>query len=166
MRIFALLLVGCTSPAVDPPAGREPRLEEPPQVPPVIGVCSEQVSLYGMTGSATPTTVGPFTIQSEGVDICLELDGRDNLQVADFAASTPYEQNTTSSMFQLTLLDHDGNVLRESWDVTFGDSPPTTFANLEYGVTKGTVLSAVLHVAAKCVPLGTTVSVALFEPYE
>ena len=173
MRTWLLLsLVGCT---FQPPSSGEPPAPDPggeadaqPDAMPTTmpGACDQNVSLYGASGSATPTTVGPFTIDSDGVNICLELDARDNIVVGHFAASTPREPDTTSSMFQLTLFGKDGEVLQQSWDVTFGSSPPVTFANLEYGVTKGTVLEATLHIAAKCVPLGMTVDLALFEPYE
>ena len=178
MRTFALLLVGCTTappllvgctsvpPTSDPPSG----VDDPAVRAAKLGLiapegCDTEVSLYGFSGAATPTLV-PFTVDSDGFNICLELDARDNLVVAHLGASTPNEQDTTSSMFQLTLFAKDGTLLREGWDVTFGSAPPTTFANLEYNVDKGTVLEATLHIAAKCVPLGSQVSLALFEPYE
>lgn len=161
----ALLLVACTSPP-EPPLHELDVEAEPIGAPAAAGPCDTHVSLYGATGSATPTAV-PFTIESsDGFDICLELDARDNIVVGHFAASTQRETNTTTSMFQLALFDKDGELLQEGWDVTFGSSPAETFANLEYGVTKGTLVELTLHVSAKCVPLGTTIDVALFEPYE
>lgn len=169
MRTCALLmLVACTAQprSTNEPPSPEPELE-PDAMPTIVpGPCDQEVSLYGASGSATPTIVGPFTIDSDGADICLELDARDNIVVAHFAASTPHEADQTTSMFQLTLFAKDGAVLQQSWDVTFGTSPPVAFANLEYGVTKGTVLKTTLHVAAKCVPIGMTVELSLFEPYE
>jgi hypothetical protein len=163
-----LMLVACTSPPDEPT--RDPRLREVPTITPTPsptpGQCDAAVSLYGASGSATPTTV-PFAINtSDGVNICLELDARDNIVVGHFAASTQREQDATTSMFQLALFAKDGELLQEGWDVTFGDAPPVTFANLEYGVTKGTMVEVTLHISAKCVPLGTTVDLALFEPYE
>ena len=171
MRTCVLLsLVACTSPPnplPEPEPEPEPAENGEDVLPePTPGPCDAHVSLYGASGSATPTSV-PFAIEtSDGFDICLELDARDNLVVGHFAASTLRETDTTTSMFQLTLFDQDGQILRQGWDVTFGSSPPTTFANLEYGVTAGTMVEVTLHVAAKCVPLGTSINVTLFEPYE
>ena len=133
---------------------------------PVPEECAHSVALYGMTGNAQGTPVGPVTVDTTSILICLSLDARDNIQIAHFAAGTQYESGTATSSFELTLYDGNGVMLRDGWDVTFGSSPPTTFANLEYGVTKGTIIDAVLWVRAKNGAATTTIGVTLFEPYE
>jgi hypothetical protein len=168
MRIcLAFLLVGCTSPSPvdDPMPMPTPDMPVAPATMPAPA-CDATVALYGAGGSATPTSV-PFSIgSSDGVNLCLELDARDNKRVAHFVASTQNEPNATTSMFQLTLLGKDAELLQEGWDVTFGSSPPTAFANLEYDVTDGTTTTVTLHISAKCVPLGTTIDLSLFDPLE
>jgi hypothetical protein len=167
--LLLVSLVGCTStpdemePTVTPTPSDE---SDEPEPMPTRPACDAQVSLYGASDSATPTSV-PFAIQSsDGVNLCLELDARDNKRVAHFAASTQQEFGTNTSMFQLALLDKDGVTLQEGWDVTLGDSPPMAFANLEHDVTEGSIVEVTLHIVAKCVPLGTTIDLALFEPHK
>jgi hypothetical protein len=131
----------------------------------VHGECAHDVALYGMTGNAAATPVGPLTVDTTGIDICLSLDARDNIWVAHFAAGTEYESGASAS-FVLGLYDLDGNLLRDGWDVSFGSTPTTTFANLEYGITKGQVVEAVLWVRAKTGTANSTVNLHLFEPFE
>jgi hypothetical protein len=167
MRIsvaLVLSLVACASPP-DEPSTPTPTPEpstEPATTPPPA--CYAEVTLDGASDSATPTTV-PFAIgSSDGVNLCLSLDASDNKRLVRFAASTQQELDTSTSMFQLALLDKDGALLQESWDVTVDGSPPMAFANLEHDVTEGAVIEVTLHIIAKCVPLGTTIDLALFEP--
>lgn len=157
---------GCAS---DPgePAGTDPPVPEvdgtfTPVVP--AGDCAQSLSLYGMTGSATPTRV-PLSLGTTGVTLCLALDGTDNIQVAHFAANTPYEMADTSS-FLLTLYDAGGNLMGNGWDVAFGTSPTTVFANLEYGMPKGQITNVKLVVATRAGEQAADVSLYLFEPYE
>ena len=37
---------------------------------------------------------------------------------------------------------------------------------VEHDVTQGSIVEVKLHIVAKCVPLGTTIDLALFEPLE
>ncbi|HEX5064351.1 MAG TPA: hypothetical protein VFV99_33480 [Kofleriaceae bacterium] len=162
------VLAACTG----EPGGSRPTIDVPPleiggdtEVTHEPGECTYNVALYGMTGNANATPVGPITVDTSGIDICLSLDARDNLVVAHFAAGTQYE-TAASSSFELALYDGDGTLLRDGWDVAFGSTPTTAFANLEYGVTKGQVMDAVLWVRAKAGTATSTVNVTLFEPYE
>jgi len=166
-----IALAGCASDTGGPPSqpsGDDNPLAEigdPVEASHEPGECAYSVALYGMTGNADATPVGPITVDTTGIDICLSLDARDNLVVAHFAAGTTYE-SADSASFQLGLYDGNGTLLRDGWDVTFGSTPTTAFANLEYGVEKGQVMSAVLWVRAKAGTASSTVSLHLFEPYE
>jgi hypothetical protein len=168
---LCIVLAACASETGEPgtvmqPPDDDPELEigEPAETH-VPGECAHQVALYGMTGNASATPVGPITVTASGIDICLSLDARDNIWVAHFAAGTEYESAAISS-FDLALYDSDGNLMRDGWDVSFGTSPTTTFANLEYGVTKGQVVNAVLWVRAKSGTASSTVQLHLFEPLD
>ena len=121
--------------------------------------------LDGFDSPSGHITAGPYAVDTQGVTLCLTLDATDNIVVAHFGAGSDREQSATSS-FAMTLFDGDGNVLRDGWDVTFGSSSPTTFANLEYGVTKGTILEAKLVIRTRTDSGSTSVGLALFEPYE
>jgi hypothetical protein len=160
------VLVGCTnggsSSAPDAPAV-EP--DAPALAPAVPGACHESFALDGFDSTSGHLDVGPYALDTQGVTLCLTLDATDNIVVAHFGAGSDREQSATSS-FDMTLFDGAGNVLREGWDVRFGGSPPTTFANLEYGVTKGTILEAKLVIRMRAGSGTTSVSLALFEPYE
>ena len=157
-------LVGCASSPPDEPTPAPTPTPVEPETMQEPRACDEEVALYGATDAATPTSV-PFAIgSSDGVNICIELDARDNKHLARFTASTQQELNTNTSMFQLTLLGDGGALLQEGQDVTLGSSPPMAFASVEHDVTKGTMVHVTLHIVAKCVPLGTTIDLALFEP--
>ena len=170
--LLLLLLVGCSTTDVDSESGvaaEEPVFEigepeEAAELVPTPGDCDHDVSLYGMSGSG-PTSIGPLTVDGSGTDICLTLDARDNIWVGHFAAGTEYENGDASS-FQLTLFDRDGVVLRAGWDVSVDVAMPRTFANLEYGVDKGQVLQALLHVRARTGTATSAIRLYLFEPYE
>jgi hypothetical protein len=119
-----------------------------------------------MQGVDVPASV---KIPSRSFDVsgalfCLELDARQNIQVAHFAAGTAYEQGTASSFVLALFGNGDGTMLQDGWDVELGSG--TSFANLEYGVTKGDYIAVKLFVAAKAASAATEVSLSLFEPYE
>jgi hypothetical protein len=162
---LCIVLAACATEARDP---RSPPEQDPdvqlgePAATHVPGDCAHQAALYGMTGNASATPIGPLTVDATGIDICLSLDARDNIWVAHFAAGTEYE-SAASSSFELALYDSDGNLMRDGWDVSFSTS---TFANLEYGVTKGQIVSAVLWVRAKTGTATSTVNLHLFEPLD
>jgi len=151
-------------PAADPAEDPQFEIGEPAPAH-VPGECAYSAALYGMTGNASSTPIGPVTTDATGIDICLSLDARDNLVVAHFAAGTTYE-SAASSSFELALYDANGMLMRDGWDVSFGSNPTTTFANLEYGITKGQIIDAVLWVRAKRGTATSTVNLHLFEPYE
>jgi hypothetical protein len=132
---------------------------------PTPGDCREHFTLYGMDTTNGHVTLGPLALDTQGVTLCLTLDATDNIWVAHFGADTDREQTTTSS-YQLTLFDAQGTLLQDGWDVTFGNSQPTTFENLEYGVTAGMILEAKLVVRMRAGSGSTNVGLDLFEPYE
>jgi hypothetical protein len=128
--------------------------------------CAHHESLYGMDdGSHTGPTLGPLTVDTTGLDICLTLDARDNLLVAHFAA-TMHNEPSTSSSFRLSLYDADGNLLRDGWDVTYGIPAESTHASLEHGIEKGQLVDAVLWVRAKTGTATSPLRLYLFEPFE
>jgi len=155
MRIWwAVVLCACSN----EPAQQVVDVDAPPaHVALMPGACSgAEISLYGMTNSeATPVHVAalPSTL-------CLALDGRDNIRIAHFAAGTPYEQATVSS-FAMALFTTDDQLMREGWDVAFGNG--TVFTNLEYGMPVGTITHVKLVVDGAT---ATDVALHLFEPYE
>jgi hypothetical protein len=168
MKRFGIVvaLVGCTaggSPAGPDAAAVEP--DAPALAPAVPGTCHETVALDGMDSINGHKTVGPLALDTQGTTICLTLDATQNIIVAHFGAGSDREPMSTST-FDMTLFAADGTQLREGWDVTFGGSPPTTFANLEYGVTKGTTLEAKLVIRTRAGQASTSVGLALFEPFE
>lgn len=170
---LVLLLAGCDVDVDHDPGVTAPdaavTTDAPPVAPAMPGECRDSIRLYGMDNTAGGMTIGPIDLTSYGVTYCLTLDATDNLVVAHFGASTDREQAATSS-FDIALFDAQNHLLQAGWDVTFGSSPPTTFGNLEYGVTKGTVLEAKLVIRMKpsCVvaSVSTSLSLDLFEPYE
>jgi hypothetical protein len=165
-----VLLVGCIE--SDPPGtAPDPALggEQPPpgeQESQVLDPtpCPATISLYGMADSGS-TTFASRAYDTAGEYFCLELDARDNIWIAHFAASTPYEAGAASN-FQLDLLTADGAMLREGWDVSVGQTDTRTFANVEYSIEDRVVLSAKLHVHAKMATATGSFSLSLFEPYE
>ena len=123
----------------------------------VPGACSgAETSLYGM-GSSEATRVSVAVMPST---LCLALDGRDNIRIAHFAAGTPYEQASASS-YSMALFTVDDQLMREGWDVAFGNG--NVFSNLEYGMPIGTITHAKLVVDGEA---PTEVALHLFEPYE
>jgi len=165
MKRFGMMvvLVGCTdggSPAA--PDAPVPVIV-PDALAPVAGDCSQHITLYGMDDTTGRVVLGPLALDTQGVTVCLTLDARDNLVVGHFGADSGREAKTMST-FQLSLFDAQGTLLQDGWDVTFGG--PTTFAGLEYGVAKGTVLETKLLVRTKVGSATTTVGMDLIEPYE
>lgn len=170
--LLGVLLVGCVvdedhdgvaQPMADDLPDTQGSVEQLPA--PAAGPCATQLVLNGMDATGHPPPVGPLTIDTTGTTICLTLDATDNLWVAHFGASSD-RVSSSASPYQITLMDANGHVLRDGWDVTFGSSAPTTFASVEYGVTKGTMLEAKLHVRALSGVQTTSVGLSLFEPYE
>ncbi|HUS29047.1 MAG TPA: hypothetical protein VMZ53_11065 [Kofleriaceae bacterium] len=166
LGMVAAALVGCTnggSPASPDAAGVQP--DAPALAPAVPGACHESITLYGLDGTNGRKTVGPLALDTQGVTLCLTLDATQNIVVGHFGADSGREQ-AAASTFAMSLFDANGTLLRDGWDVTFGSSPPTTFANLEYGVTKGTILEAKLVIRTRAGQASTSVGLDLIEPYE
>lgn len=171
MRTLAvvLALVGCTGDpdGTLPPGGDEgDENDNGEQV--VHGTpreCEGVISLHGMseTGSAGQVEIPSKAYDVDGEYLCLELDARDNIHIAHFAANTIAEQASASS-FEIALLAPDETMLRDGWDVTYGNG--NAFASLEYGITDRVVIEAKLRVRAKSATATSAVRLYLFEPYE
>ena len=106
-----------------------------------------------------------YLLDTQGVTLCLTLDATDNLVVGYFGADSGRETGSIST-FAMSLFAADGTLLRDGWDVTFGSSPPTTFASIEYGVTNGTILETKLVIRTRAGEASTSIGMDLFEPYE
>ena len=127
--------------------------------------CIADVTLDGSTGTASPTQLGPFILDRNGVTVCLHLDATQNFAAAHFAAETTSNSGTTSP-FTTVLEDDNFVTLQEGWDVTFDSTSPTTFANLEWNAPLHIETDAMLWIHARGQAASTMVNVALFEPLE
>ncbi|HLM76155.1 MAG TPA: hypothetical protein VK459_25790 [Polyangiaceae bacterium] len=137
------------------PTGGEPTGGEP-------AMCTESKTLNGTSGE---TVSLPVTIDASGFRLCLHLDASLN-DTGHFFATTAYVDGASSPLV-LTLLEPDGTLLREGWDVTVGQSDPKTSAHLEWSMPGGEVRDAVLRVTTKAQGTEmTTLGVSLFEPLE
>jgi hypothetical protein len=122
-----------------------------------------QFTLVGGTTHA-PTPVGPLALDNNGVSLCVHLDAT-QLTRAHFAASTDQHVGATSG-FAVALQHTDFTSILDGWDVTFGDAPPQTFQELEWGPPVGTTTDVVLWVHAAGTAATTTVTLDLFDPLE
>jgi hypothetical protein len=140
--------------------------QDPPSDPPVQPrTCVADITLDGSTGSAAPTKLAAMLVDGNGASVCLHLDATHNLVAAHFAAATDYLPGTTST-FATVLEDASFQTLQQGWDVTVDDTPPRTFANLEWNAPLHEMTDAVLWIRAAAAPTSTSISVALFEPLE
>jgi hypothetical protein len=127
--------------------------------------CTADVLLDGSTGNAQGTLAGPFALDRNGITLCLHLDATQNQVAAHFVATTAKESGGTSS-FSTVLEDMDGTVLQDSWDVSYDNTSPQVFANLEWNAPLQVVTETQLWVHAREQTTNTTVSISLFEPFE
>lgn len=127
--------------------------------------CTADITLDGAAGSPQGTLAGPFALDRNGVTLCLHLDASHNQVAAHFAAETDKQPGTASS-FTTVLEDMDGSALQDSWDVSFDNTNPQTFANLEWNAPLHVVTDAQLWLHARDQNATTTVSLSLFEPFE
>lgn len=153
--VWGLALCACSS---VPAKSTDVVVDAPPaHVALVPGACSgEEISIYGMGGSEAMRV----QVAAMPSTLCLALDGRDNIRIAHFAAGTPYEQAAASS-FAMALFTPDDQLMREGWDVAFGNG--NVFHNLEYGMPVGAVTHVKLVVDGAA---PTELALHLFEPYE
>jgi len=127
--------------------------------------CVADITLDGSTGSAQGTLAGPFALDRNGVTLCLHLDATQNLVAAHFAAETDKQAGNASS-FATVLEDMDGAVLQDSWDVSYDNAQPQTFANLEWNAPLHVVTDTQLWLHAHEQTGSTMVALSLFEPLE
>ena len=163
--LWLVLLAGCAS----DPSAPAPTLPPPPAplpVPtpmPTPGSCTA-VTLTPPNSGQVASQALPLTVDTQGIELCLHLDAS-AIQRAHFMAGTPNEQGTSSS-FETALVDATGQLIVDGWDVSFGGTDPTTFANLEWSPPAGSVSDVKLIVWARAGSEATTVKVALFDPLE
>jgi hypothetical protein len=154
MVLLALVAGGCVvehhqEPSADPPV--QPR------------TCAADLTLDGAgTGS---TKLGPMQLDTSGTSICLHLDATNNRIAAHFMSSTDSMPGSTSP-FAAVLQDASFATLQDGWDVTVGETAPATFENLEWNAPLHAVTDTVLWVHATGDARTTSISVALFEPFE
>ena len=153
--IVLALLTGCIvdhhAPPPDPQPAVQPR------------TCIADLTLDGSVGS-TPVTL-PLVLDTNGTNVCLHLDATKNLVAAHFAASTEY-QTGPSSAFTIVLEDASYATLQDGWDVIVDDTPPRSFANLEWNAPLHQTTDAILWIRAAVATTATSVNVSLFEPFE
>jgi len=133
------------------------------RAPPDSSACVQTVELVGST-DATATNVGPWSVDSNGIDICMHLDATP-LVHGHFAAATQYTLGTVSG-FDTVLLDADGTTLQTGWDVSVGTTNAMTFADLEWDMPGGTTRDTILHVSTPAIVAYPMLSLSLIEPLE
>jgi hypothetical protein len=171
MVCLAGALVGCVKSGEDgmlPPPGGEGSGSDTEELPALdvshASPCEGTTVLQGVDVPAS-FTVPSRSYDTAGALFCFEIDARQNLRIAHFAAGTAYQQADVSS-FRIALLDANSAMLLEGWDVAFGSTDPSAFANLEYGVTAGDYVAVKLFVSSKVDTATTEVSASVFEPFE
>jgi len=130
---------------------------------PTPGSCSDVTLTPPNSGQVASQTL-PLTIDTQGIALCLHLDAS-AIQRAHFMAGTPSQPGTSSS-FESALVDATGQLIVDGWDVSFGGTDPTTFANLEWSPPAGSVSDVKLIVWTRAGAMATNVNVALFDPLE
>ncbi|MFT3699145.1 MAG: hypothetical protein QM831_38720 [Kofleriaceae bacterium] len=113
--------------------------------------CVEDVSLDGAT-SATATVLGPYTIDRNGLTVCLHLDATKNLN----AAHLMVENDIAAAS---TLQDEGYSTLQESWDVG-------SFENLEWNAPLHLDTDAMLWIHARGPTTRSSISISFQEPFE
>jgi len=159
MKVVCIALLFAGACVVDHHSDPDPQPSTQPRS------CTADIMLDGSTGNAQGTLAGPFSLDRNGITLCLHLDATQNQVAAHFAAETAKETGSTSS-FATVLEDMDGTVLQDSWDVSYDNTNPQTFANLEWNAPLKTVTETQLWVHAREQTMTTTVSLSLFEPFE
>jgi hypothetical protein len=127
--------------------------------------CATTASVVGAAGVDAQVALGPYMLDDNGVAVCLQLDTR-QMSRAEFAASTDRHGGDTSG-FAAQLESSNGTTILDGWDVSYGDAPPETFLDLEWGgVAVGAVTDAVIWVYATDSAESTTLSLELLDPLE
>ena len=121
--------------------------------------CAMTASLDGTT--STPAAYGPAVLGASGVDLCLHLDAT-KLRRAHFGATASPATKGTTQPFLATLEDSGGTPILDSWDVTVGQTDPTTFMNLEWSPPIATT-DVILWVRGNG---NATISLSLIDPIE
>jgi len=137
-------------------------MSSPP--PPTAAVqpqtCAANVTLIGST-SIQPTDVGPFTLDTNGINLCARLDAT-QLTRTDMMAGTYQVPGDTSGLVA-TLQRTDYSTILDGWDVQVSNG---TFLNVEWSPPAGQTTDVVVWVRAVAAPVTTTFSLDLFDPLE
>ena len=129
--------------------------------PPQQADCIQHVSLDAV---GSPTSIGPLTIDSGGVTVCIHLVAPSNM-VSHFTGQTQPVAGSASP-FDAVLVGLDGATLTSGWDVMISNTNPTVFTNLEWDPTPGTSVDAIFHVNAKSAAATTMLSLSLILPID
>jgi hypothetical protein len=155
---------GSNSTGSDPTSG-DPTGGDPTGGDPTGGdpsMCTESRTLNGAAGE--PVSL-PVTVDAAGFRLCLHLDASLNT-IGHFMATTSYVDGASSPL-ALALLEPDGTLIQEGWDVSVGQTDTKTSAHLEWAMPGGEVRDAVLRITTKAQGTEmTTLNMSLFEPLE
>lgn len=125
--------------------------------------CGATFSLVGSV-NATPMPTATLALDANGTNICAHLDAT-QMQRAHFAASSDQYPGDSSGL-AATLQAADRSTILEGWDVSFGNTPPSTFLNVEWAPPVGQTTDVIVWVRAPMVPTTTTLQLYLFDPLE
>lgn len=121
--------------------------------------CSAELTLES---SAPSVQLGPYTLDRNGMTLCIHLDATQYLQAAHFVTESDYHAGPASSVASM-LQDTSFVALQDSWDVSIGES---TFSNLEWIAPLHVVTDGILWIHARDQAATSSFTVSLIEPYE
>jgi hypothetical protein len=156
MRVLAALLALCGACVTEQHSEPDPA----PTVQPRS--CSAEIQL---DAGAPSVQLGPYTLDRNGMTVCLRLDATQYLQAAHFATASDYQAGSESSVASV-LQDMSFVALQDSWDVSIGEPDPHTFSNLEWNAPLHSVTDAMLWLHARDQAASSSFKISLFEPYE
>lgn len=156
MRILAALLALCGACVVD----QHSELDPAPVVQPRS--CSAELTL---DASAPSVQLGPYTLDRNGMTVCLHLDATQYLQAAHFITESDYHAGSASAVASV-LQDTSFVALQDSWDVSVSEADQRTFSNLEWIAPLHVVTDGMLWIHARDQAASSSFTVSLIEPYE
>jgi hypothetical protein len=145
-------VIGCTSshstPTPEPAAAVQPQ------------TCAATLTLVGST-SVQPTDVGPFTLDTNGVNLCARLDATQLTRTAMMAGTNQVPGDTSGLVATLQHVDY--STILEGWDVQVSNG---TFLDVEWSPPAGQTTDVIVWVRAASAPVTTSFSLDLFDPLE
>ncbi len=146
-----VVLFGCSTSAPSSSSSIEPKR------------CAQTISLVG-SSSSSPTNVGPLSLDTSGMDLCIHLDPT-GLSRAHFMLDTPPQHGTTSEIAS-RLEDSMFAPILDGWDVTVGMTDPQTSMNLEWDPPTTAPTDIVVWVHGVSGEMSTTITMSLFDPLD